>query len=83
MTFNPETFLSAEGARLRESAIRKMGALLAQSKDLVSFAPGYPAEDLFPWEEFRGIAEELLHDIGRIVERPAQLRVIPDHEHAE
>lgn len=60
MTFNPEQFLSAEGARLRESAIRKMGALLAQSKDLVSFAPGYPAEDLFPWTDFREIADELL-----------------------
>ena len=60
MAFNPESFLSLEGARLRESAIRKMGALLAQSKDLVSFAPGYPDEDLFPWVEFREIADELL-----------------------
>lgn len=60
MPFNPEMFLSAHGARLRESAIRKMGTLLAHSKDLVSFAPGYPAEDLFPWVEFREIADELL-----------------------
>lgn len=60
MAFDPESFLSAEGARLRESAIRKMGALLAQSKDLVSFAPGYPDEDLFPWTAFREIADELL-----------------------
>jgi len=37
-----------------------MGALLAQSNDLVSFAPGYPDEDLFPWAEFREIADELL-----------------------
>jgi 2-aminoadipate transaminase len=58
--FNPESFLSAEGARLRESAIRKMGALLAQSTDLVSFAPGYPAEDLFPWTELQEVAAELL-----------------------
>ncbi len=60
MAFTPESFLSAHGARLRESAIRKMGALLAQSTDLVSFAPGYPAEDLFPWSDFRAIADELL-----------------------
>jgi 2-aminoadipate transaminase len=60
VAFNPDRFLSAEGARLRESAIRKMGALLAQSKDLVSFAPGYPAEDLFPWAEFQEVAAELL-----------------------
>jgi 2-aminoadipate transaminase len=60
VTFNPDSFLSAEGARLRESAIRKMGALLAQSKDLVSFAPGYPAEDLFPWTEFEEVAAGLL-----------------------
>lgn len=60
MTFKPETFLSAEGTRLRESAIRKMGALMAQSNDLVSFAPGYPDESLFPWVEFREIADELL-----------------------
>lgn len=60
MTFNPESFVSAEGARLRESAIRKMGALLASSKDLISFAPGYPAEDLFPWADFQEIAAELL-----------------------
>lgn len=60
MSFRPETFLSTQGARLRESAIRRMGALLAQSNDLVSFAPGYPDEDLFPWAEFREIADELL-----------------------
>lgn len=60
MAFNPESFLSVQGAALRESAIRKMGALLAQSKDLVSFAPGYPDEGLFPWADFREIADELL-----------------------
>ncbi len=57
---NHEAFLSIEGGRLRESAIRKMGALMSITKDLVSFAPGYPAEDLFAWDAFRDIAEELL-----------------------
>jgi 2-aminoadipate transaminase len=60
VTFKPESFLSAEGKRLRESAIRKMGALLATSKDLVSFAPGYPDEGLFPWSDFQEIADEIL-----------------------
>lgn len=60
MTLAPESFLSEQGARLRESAIRKMGALVAQSKDLISFAPGYPDEELFPWAEFRAIADEWL-----------------------
>lgn len=57
---NYEQFLSAQGGRLRESAIRKMGAMMAQTKDLVSLAPGYPSEDLFPWEALREIAQELL-----------------------
>lgn len=57
---NYEAFLSAQGMRLRESAIRKMGAVLTQTKDLVSFAPGYPSEDLFAWDAFRDIANEVL-----------------------
>jgi len=57
---NYEPFLSAEGGRLRESAIRKMGAVMSQTTDLVSFAPGYPSEDLFAWDAFREIAAELL-----------------------
>ncbi len=57
---NYETFLSAQGLRLRESAIRKMGAVMAQTKGLISFAPGYPAEDLFAWDAFAAIARELM-----------------------
>ena len=37
-----------------------MGAVLAQAHDMISFAPGYPAEDVFPWEAFAEIARELL-----------------------
>jgi DNA-binding transcriptional MocR family regulator len=55
-----ESFLSSEGARLRESAIRRMGALMANAPDLISFAPGYPDESLFPWEAFREITARLL-----------------------
>jgi 2-aminoadipate transaminase len=45
---------------MRESAIRKMGTVLAQAGDIISFAPGYPAEDSFPWQAFSEIARELL-----------------------
>jgi 2-aminoadipate transaminase len=55
-----DQFLSAQGRRLRESAIRKMGAVMSQTADLISFAPGYPAEELFAWDAFREIADEVL-----------------------
>lgn len=45
---------------MRESAIRKMGTVLADARDMVSFAPGYPTESTFPWEAFRAIADDLL-----------------------
>ena len=57
---NYDQFLSRAGASMRESAIRQMGSVLAQAKDLVSFAPGYPAEDLFPWSIMRDSAQALL-----------------------
>jgi 2-aminoadipate transaminase len=60
MTTKYETFFSRAGQSMRESAIRKMGAVLAQAHDMISFAPGYPAEDVFPWEAFAEIARELL-----------------------
>src|SRR5439155_16743311 len=53
-------FLSRNGSVMRESAIRQMGAVLAQARDIVSFAPGYPAEDAFPWRAFEEIARDAL-----------------------
>jgi 2-aminoadipate transaminase len=55
-----DAFLSRPAAAMRESAIRQMGTVLAQAQDMISFAPGYPAEDALPWEAFRGIAADLL-----------------------
>ena len=55
-----EAFLSRQARGLRESAIRKMGALIGQVEDVVSFAPGYPSEELFDWDALRAIAAELL-----------------------
>ena len=60
MTTNHTQFLSIAAERMRESAIRRMGAVLAAGRDIVSFAPGYPAPETFPWDEFSAIAAELL-----------------------
>ena len=56
-----DRFLSATGRQLTESAIRRMGTVVARSTmDLVSFAPGYPAPELFPWRELREISAAVL-----------------------
>lgn len=57
---NYDAFLSRAAERMKESAIRKMGTVLAQSRDIISFAPGYPAPDTFAWSDYQGIARELL-----------------------
>ncbi len=57
---NTDSFLSNAGRLMQESAIRKMGAVLASGRDIISFAPGYPAPDTFPWDDFAGIAAALL-----------------------
>ena len=59
MSIDHEPFLSRAAALMKESAIRKMGTVLASGKDIISFAPGYPAPDTFPWDEFSRIAAEL------------------------
>ena len=46
---NYDDFLSQAAAGMQESAIRRMGSILAQNRDLISFAPGYPAPETFPW----------------------------------
>lgn len=55
-----DNVLSRAAERMQESAIRKMGSVLAQRTDIISFAPGYPAPETFPWREFREISRELL-----------------------
>ena len=58
---NYDRFLSPVGRQLHESAIRRMGTVVARAKgDLVSFAPGYPDSTLFPWDELREITVSLL-----------------------
>jgi 2-aminoadipate transaminase len=53
-------FLSPTGRQLHESAIRRMGTVVARTEDLVSFAAGYPDPAAFPWDDLRAIANELL-----------------------
>jgi 2-aminoadipate transaminase len=55
-----DTYLSRAAGTMQESAIRKMGTLGARVPDLISFAPGYPAPDAFPWDDLRDIAADLL-----------------------
>lgn len=53
-------FLSRAGEQMKGSAIRRMGTVLAQASDVISFAPGYPAPETFAWDEFQVIGRELL-----------------------
>ena len=57
---NYDEFFSRAAERMKESAIRKMGTVLAQSQNIISFAPGYPAPETFPWAEFTEITQALL-----------------------
>ena len=57
---NYDDFFSRSADAMRESAIRRMGTVLAGAKNIISFAPGYPAPDTFPWQEFSEITRELL-----------------------
>src|SRR5215216_4445588 len=56
-----DKYLSKTGRELHESAIRRMGTVVARGADLVSFAPGYPDPALFPWDELREISASLLN----------------------
>lgn len=53
-------FISTAAQRYEESAIRRIGALAGRIPDLISFAPGYPAPETFPWDELDAITHQLL-----------------------
>ena len=55
-----EAFFSRAAATMQGSAIRRMGTVLSDGRDIVSFAPGYPAPETFPWVEFQEITHDLL-----------------------
>jgi len=58
---NTDKFLSRAAEQMKESAIRRMGTVLAAGRDIISFAPGYPAPETFPWDDFAQIAADLLN----------------------
>jgi len=55
-----DDFFSRAAGHMKASAIRKMGGVVAQGRDIVSFAPGFPAPDTFAWEDFQEVTHELL-----------------------
>jgi 2-aminoadipate transaminase len=57
---NYDQFLSHAAAHMQGSAIRRMGTVLAQRRDIISFAPGYPSPETFPWTDFGEITKDLL-----------------------
>jgi 2-aminoadipate transaminase len=61
---NYDAFFSRAAGHMKASAIRKMSGVAAQGRDIVSFAPGFPAPETFAWTDFQEITRELLsgHD---------------------
>jgi 2-aminoadipate transaminase len=55
-----DALLSRAGRAMQQSEIRKMGTLLAQSRNVVSFAPGYPDPETFAWDDLQAIMSDLL-----------------------
>src|SRR5262245_52042590 len=56
--------LSRAAEHFQESAIRRIGALSASIPGLISLSAGYPAPDVFPWEDLQAITAQILakHD---------------------
>jgi 2-aminoadipate transaminase len=57
---NHDRFLSRSAEKMQQSAIRRMGTVIAGKADIISFAPGYPAPETFAWDAFREIVSELM-----------------------
>ena len=53
-----DKFLSPTGRQLHESAIRRMGTVVAREAEMVSFAAGYPDPASFPLGELHDIVCE-------------------------
>ena len=57
---NYARYLSRAAGTMQESPIRKMGLVTVSVPDLISFAPGYPCPETFPWDAFHEITADLL-----------------------
>lgn len=75
---NVESLLSRVGAGMQQSAIRQMGTVAAQNPDIISFAPGYPAPENFPWDDYSAIADEILASRDRATLQYGPTRGLPD-----
>lgn len=60
MSLSSTSVLSHAAQRFQESAIRRSGVLGAAVPGLISFAAGYPAPEVFPWDDLRAITSDLL-----------------------
>jgi 2-aminoadipate transaminase len=54
------THLSTAAQQFQESAIRRSGMLGAAVPGLISLAAGYPAPEVFPWDDLQSITADLL-----------------------
>jgi 2-aminoadipate transaminase len=56
--------ISQAARNFQESAIRRVGALSGSVPGLISLAAGYPAPDVFPWDDLQSITAQILakHD---------------------
>ena len=56
--------ISKAAENFQESAIRRVGALSGSVPGLISLAAGYPAPDVFPWDDLQSITAHILarHD---------------------
>ena len=52
--------LSKSAQQFQESAIRRVGALSGSVPGLISLAAGYPAPDVFPWDDLQAITAQIL-----------------------
>ena len=52
--------VSKAAEQFQESAIRRAGAISASVPGLISLAAGYPAPDVFPWEDLQSITAQIL-----------------------
>lgn len=60
MSLDLDALWSRTGSALAGSAIRQMGLLAAGRPDVISFAPGYPDAEMFAWDDYRAIADDIL-----------------------
>ncbi len=72
-----DALFSRVGLGMQQSAIRQMGTVAAQNPDIISFAPGYPNPENFPWDEYKAIADDILASRDRATLQYGPTRGLP------